>query len=201
MFQGPGRGCILAGTTAHVLVVCCLCVYLSQVCGCAPLPQSVPAHNIRAESFYAPTFNRMWAHWVKRDMDAAFNEQMWKFNVSAVFAANGGGAGERTVYKVGMVHSLPPPQVPHPCASSTTTPVVHWLAHLTRRYCIALCPDVVWSAVRHGAAASATGAHHIRAGKVTHCWTDSYGILQPNHPSCTACCGGSGVSVTAHSAT
>lgn len=55
---------------------------------------------LHTESFYAPSFKRLWGHWTKNDRQAAFVEQMWKFNVSGVFGQYGGAAAERTVYKV-----------------------------------------------------------------------------------------------------
>lgn len=88
---------------------------ITQACACA--------RTRLLESFYAPTFNRMWGHWLKRDMGAAFNEQMWKFNVSAVFSANGGGAGERTVYKVSRAC------VSAPCARVFAHPPAKRLTH------------------------------------------------------------------------
>jgi N-acetylneuraminate lyase len=60
--------------------------------------QSPYAGAVLAEDFYAPTYLRMRAAFDKGDMQAAIEEQNWKFATDAIFSAFGGTAAKRVSY-------------------------------------------------------------------------------------------------------
>jgi N-acetylneuraminate lyase len=53
---------------------------------------------VLAEDFYAPSFLRMYASWLRGDSAAAFKEQAWKFQSEEVFRRFGGSAAKRLLY-------------------------------------------------------------------------------------------------------